>query len=365
MGERPILVVRHGAGRGRSVKTLEEALERLAGARPAVAAAVRFHDTGSAAPPSLDGVRAVLFWLGDPLRERYPACFEEAQEVARQAQARGIRLVNPPEALSQTIKSRQAELWAKAGIPTPNHVPFADRDELQAKLAIFDGPILVKADQLHSQRGMWAFASGRAAIEGLDWSRIAYPGAIADLVDTREGFRRTRPHTVWGRFYHKKRCLVLGDAVSPRSVLFSTNPIVGLKTCTFRPPAGWRRFGYSLRADVRACIRADRAWWRSGGEAHDVMRRAARALDLDLCAIDYASTAAGGVVLWEANPFFDLPLRSHYFLPRSRGFEARYRGFFRVLGDYLEGLAARTRLTDPDRARRSNSARDQGAESQP
>jgi hypothetical protein len=42
----------------------------------------------------------------------------------------------------------------------------------------------------------------------------------------------------------------------------------------------------------------------------------------------------------EANPFFFLPVRRKYLLPRQRGFEARYRGFFRDLGDFLEELLA-------------------------
>jgi len=339
-GRGEILILRHGPGRGRDVETLEPALARLAGAKPHLLSAIRFHETGSSAAPALDGVRAVFFWLADPLRERYPACFEEAQEIALRARARGIRLVNPPETLSHTIKSEQAARWVEAGIPTPRHVTFADRAELESKLPEFDRGGLLKADLLHAQRGMWAFASGAEALRSLDQRKIVYPGAIAEFVDTRAGFGATRPGSVWSRYFHKKRVLVLGDVVSPRSVLFSENPIVGLKTCTFRPPEGWRRVGYSLHPTVRACIRADRAWWETGGEHHDVMRQAAKALGLDICGIDYASTADGGVVLWEANPFFKLPLRRSYFLPRQRGFEPRYRGFVRELGDFLEGLLA-------------------------
>ena len=333
-----VLIVRHGPGRGREVVTLEPALRRLAEAKPALARAIRFHETGSPAKPDLEGVRAIFFWLADPLRERYPECFQDAQEIALRAWALGIRLANPPEALSHTIKSEQARRWADAGIPTPRHVAFADRAELEAKLAEFDGPVLLKAELLHAQRGMWVFASAHEARRSLDQRKIAYPGAIADFVDTRAGFRTTLPDSLWSRFYHKKRVLVLGDLVSPRSMLFSGNPIVSLKTCTFRPPEGWRRVGFSLRPAVQACIRADREWWRTGGEHHDVMQRAARALALDVCGIDYASTADGGVVLWEANPFFYLPIRRSYYLPFQRGFEPRYRGFVRDLGDFLEAL---------------------------
>lgn len=333
-----ILIVRHGPGRGREVVTLEPALERLAETKPQLPGAIRFHDTGSEARPDLAGVRAVFFWLADPLRERYPDCFAEAEEIALRARTRGLRLANPPEALSHTIKSEQARRWAEAGIPTPRHVSFADREELEAKLAGFDGPVVLKSELLHAQRGMWVFGSASEARRSIDDRKIAYPGAIAEFVDTRAGFGALQPASVWSRFYHKKRVLVLGDRVSPRSALFSRQPIVSLKTCTFRPPAGWRRAGYSLRPAVRACIRADREWWQTGGEHHDMMRHAAKALGLDVCGIDYASTADGGVMLWEANPFFYLPLRRSYFLPWQRGFERRYRGFIRDLGDFLEGL---------------------------
>ncbi len=92
------------------------------------------HTTGSAAP-ALDGVAAVVFWLADPLRELYPDCFAEASHLAAEAEKRGIRVVNRPESLSNTIKSKQSELWQAAGIPCAPVATFGSLAELSLRLA--------------------------------------------------------------------------------------------------------------------------------------------------------------------------------------------------------------------------------------
>jgi hypothetical protein len=104
---------------------MEPVFEALARRSPALAARVRIHETGAPAP-SLDGVAAVVFWLADPLRERFPACFEEAVALAAEARRRGVPIVNPPESLSNTVKSRQARRWREAGFDT-HQAPPASR----------------------------------------------------------------------------------------------------------------------------------------------------------------------------------------------------------------------------------------------
>ena len=113
-----ILIVRHGKGRGRHRKYMRAALNHQRHNRPELFRRLIFHATGKPTP-SWDGVGAVVFWLGDPLREWYPACYQEAVRLADEARSRGARVVTPPEALSNSIKSTQARLWAEAGITTP------------------------------------------------------------------------------------------------------------------------------------------------------------------------------------------------------------------------------------------------------
>ena len=79
-----ILVVIHGAGRGRSVPTGDVFFSRLKVRDPELAARLRFHQTGTPAP-GLNGVALVVFWLGDPLRQKYPDCYADASAIAQPA----------------------------------------------------------------------------------------------------------------------------------------------------------------------------------------------------------------------------------------------------------------------------------------
>lgn len=334
-----LLIVGHGPGRGRPAGNLPRVIRDLAAAAPALRGAVRFHATGGGPPPDLAEVRAVVFWLADPLRELYPACFAEAVAIAERARAAGARLVNPPEALSNSIKSVQAALWTAAGLPTPPHRRFASRAELAALAAEPQGPLLVKADLLHSQAKMRLCRSA-AELRALADGDLALPGAVAPFVDTRAGYRTACPGSLWARYYHKKRAIVLGDIVHPRHVLFSADPIVGLKRATLyryaRLPGG--RWLLPFAPDARASIAADNAFWSGPPEEPALLRAACRALGLDMAGIDYATFADGRVVLWEANPYFYLYPAGRYPLARERRFAERYATIAEALRRFLEGL---------------------------
>ena len=111
-----LLIVQHGPGRGRLYDFRRHVLEWLEAEAPGLWPRIRLHETGGP-PPRLEGVRAVVFWLADPLRELYQADYAEAVVIADAVRASGGTLVNPPEALSNSIKSVQSRLWREAGIP--------------------------------------------------------------------------------------------------------------------------------------------------------------------------------------------------------------------------------------------------------
>ncbi len=340
MHDGTLMIVRHGGGRGRLPGYLQEALDHLAVSAPALHRRLRFHDT-SHPLPDLTDVRAVVFWLADPLRERYPDCFAHAAALADAARDRGIRLVNAPESLSNSIKSVQATRWQAADVPTPDLHRFADRDELAHLFTRGDYPLLLRCDVLHSQQGMRVVAD-RTAADRLLASTLVYPGALGPLVDTREGYRTSAPDSVWARYFHKKRAFVFGDVVTTNHLYFSSSPIVGLSGCTFSWYTGRirRRLGSLARifpAD-RACLAADQAFSAGEPEHPDVMRRAARALDLEFVAIDYSTFADGRVVLWEANPYFFLHRPGRGVLPRERDLEQRTRHVYDRIGMFFQSL---------------------------
>ncbi len=336
-----LLIVCHGPGRGRHPGYIAGVLDAIARHAPGLRDTIRVHATGGGKWPDLRDVRAVLFWLADPLRELYPDCFAEAVEIARRAREAGARLANPPEALSNSIKSVQAALWTAAGIPTPPHRRFETRAELDCLAGALSYPVLVKSDQLHSQARM-RFCRSAEGIRALPADALAMPGSVVPFVDTREGYRATRPGSIWARFYHKKRVIMLGDIVHPRHTLFSVSPIVGLKKSTIFPFASGegQRILQPGDSTVHACIEADNAFWSGEPEMPELMRAARRALGIDAAAIDYATRADGSVVLWEANPYFFLVSAGRYILPKERRFRERYRSFYVVLTRYLERLIA-------------------------
>lgn len=341
-----LLIVRHGPGRGRLPGYLAPALKRLAELDPAALAGVRFHETGSGAPCDLAGVAAVVFWLADPLREMYPECFAEAAAIEARACDRGLRVVNPPSALSNSIKSVQARLWTAAGIPTPACIPFGSRGELGRAVAQIGFPILLKSDVLHAQERM-VFCASPAELEALPDASLPAPGVVSPFVDTRAGWDGVRPGTPWARSYHKKRLIVFGDALQARNVFFSDGPIVGLSTSSiwrYRPREGRpsRPGLFGLRARERAELAIDLAYFRTGAcDAPDVMHRAMEVLGFGFAAIDYSVFADGRVVLWEANPYHYVPGPRSYVLPEQRHFQERYDGFCRALGAFFARLQMR------------------------
>jgi hypothetical protein len=302
-------------------------------------ARLRVHETGSPLP-NRARARAVMFWLADPLRELYPACFEEAAAIAARARTVGARVVNAPEALSHTIKSVQAGLWREAGIPCAPALTFSSPSELERVLAATSYPAIVRPDLLHSQRDA-RLCNTAAEARAVPVTDRLIPGVVIPFIDTREGYRRAQPGTVWARFFHKKRALVFGDDVLPNHVFFSSDPICGLRHSRFGRYLGrHRRWSWWAHIDAtdRAALAVDDAFWRAEAEHADLMRRAARALSLEFLAIDYSTTADGDAILWEANPYFDMPRPENGALPRERHLAERIGGFERGIGRFLASL---------------------------
>jgi hypothetical protein len=361
-----ILVVRHGHGRGRLPNYLQWALDDIARRRPRLASRFRFHHTGGP-PPDLDGVRAVVFWLADPLRERYPQCYAEAARIRDEARAQGMRIINDPDALSNTIKSVQARKWRAAGVSTPRHHPFTTRHQLKEALRTVPFPVVLRADQLHALEGMRVCTTPDDVL-ALPDEAIRYPGALAEFVDVRSGYEATGQRSVWSQLFHKKRQFVFGHVTRTSHLFFSAEPLVASHTCTFRlasqqvsrwqravarlakrlPQASTRRWKVIIAESPSSrvefdlfedALREDVRYWETRSEDADVMRAAMNALGLDFAALDYSSLADGSVVLWEANPHFNLPSARQRMLPRERRTSERLRSYGDAIAEFLASLA--------------------------
>ena len=168
-----LLIVRHGPGRGRGRSFGAPMLDYLENNRSELWTRIVRWETGNPLP-DLDGVHAVLFWLADPLRELYPDCFEQAMLLEAEARLRGVRTINPPQALSNTIKSVQSSRWQAAGIPAARCSAFRDHHEYEACLREAEFPAIVRPDLLHSQADTHFFRT-REAAKRLDRSALTFP----------------------------------------------------------------------------------------------------------------------------------------------------------------------------------------------
>ena len=338
-----ILIVVHGPGRGRNVPTGEVFLERLQATDPDFAARFRIHETGSGTA-DLTGVDLVLFWLGDPLREKYPACFLEAMDIAAAARSADIRILNSPEALSNTTKTRQSAIWHKEGVPSAR-ARIVNKPENLAKVCkALGGTCIVRSDVEHAQRDVRIVrteADVRRAAESCE-----FPVAVIQKFDIRGEYRAAgaEPSSLFRRYHHKARAFVFGDAVMPSHLFFASGPVVGLSNCLLKREARPRRrmahrLGYNRKL-FNDMIREDQAYFESDPLYARTLAQGVRALGLDFAAVDYSIRPDGSVVLWEANPFFWLPRGEESVLSEERGAVERVNQSLDWMAHHLRLAAA-------------------------
>ena len=103
----------------------------------------------------------MIFWLAGPLNN-HPACYEDAVRIANEARARDLTVINPPEALYNLSKTRQAQLWQEAGIAVrrSRHSRLAT---LKAASTVLSFPLMLRADAHIARPAPPSSGSKRAA----------------------------------------------------------------------------------------------------------------------------------------------------------------------------------------------------------
>jgi hypothetical protein len=358
LGSGKILLARHGKGRGgiplrASGRNVARAM--LTGARltrpriwDQLLRYLEVHDrellsrivlweTGEPMP-DLSAIRAVVFRLQDPLKERFPDCFRDASALADRSRRAEIRIVNPPEALSNSIKSTQSRLWQEHDIPTPEALPFGNLEEMQSVADHVSFPVFIRSEQQHAQHKMLQVAS-RGDINKISRDQVMFPGCLSHFIDTRESYRREYPSSEFANFFHKKRVWVVGDRVQRSHLFFGDSPIVGASSSTFshyRSLNPVTRMRGRLRCRRHAQIDYD--FFQESEPDADLFVRATKALGLDIAAIDYSSFADGSHVLWEANPRFALEQWPIDLLGSQRHTKERYAALYEVLYEFIHSL---------------------------
>lgn len=331
-----LLIIIHGEGRGRPIWVMDAMLGHTRSVRPDIAARLRVHRTG-APPPSLDSVAVILFYLADPLAAFFPDCYAEARALADEATARGIRVLNDPDALSRTQKSRQTNLWRAAGIRCADSHAFGSAEELRALIDRLVWPQILRDDAHHAQTSCIVCHSREEALAALP--RMTYPGVALDFIDTRDAAGGKRD-PLYARYFHKKRSFVFGPVVRNNHVFFSESPIVGQSSSTFIAETHWKR--RALRAigvrnqELDQALAEDFNYFAAAPEAREQMIHATQVLGLSMAALDYSVAADGSIVFWEANPYFSLPtLTSQKLLPKERRWSERIDTFYDAFVEWM------------------------------
>jgi hypothetical protein len=339
-----LMLVRHGPGRGPAIRLrayrpryFDPLLKDFALREPELRSHICVWETGTPLP-DLEDVRAILFLLQDPTRECFPECYADGMRLASQAKTRGIRLVNPPNILSNSIKSTQASLWQAAGMPVPRQFAFKNREEFEQAVSETTFPAILRSDVLHAQVGMVFCDTPEEAVAAAN-RNLPLPGTLSEFVDTRNDFRNLMPGTVWADFYHKKRAFVFGNRVRTNHTFFGTHPIVGSLSCSFdhyRSLNPWRR--WKANRACRKHIELDLEYFRKGTENEKELVAAANALGMEFAAIDYSSKANGDIVLWEANPHFCIHAWPFQVLARPRKLADRMLAFHDSMAYFFKEL---------------------------
>lgn len=340
MGESSILIVRHGEGRGRGANPnyMHRTLDYLQLKRPDLHQRLVFHYTGNPAP-SLAGIGAIVFWLKNPLRVHYPACYDDAIWIAEEARKESIPLINPPDALADFNKSGQGRLWRAAAIPTPEVERFETLESLRKAAERLAFPVVLRADEQHSQKATYVVRD-RGELLKLGGTDLIFPCAVSTFIDIRSGYRDAAPRSAYARLFHKKRLIVANGVIRTKHIMFSSSPIVGAKTSIYNKAARLGRFEapFLLWPLHRECIARDLAYWQQGEEHTALMLKACDTLGLKFAALDYSDMSDGTPVLWEANPLFGLPKFQKIMLPRRRRAAERVLSYHEAIGMFLGEL---------------------------
>lgn len=273
----------------------------------------------------LGDVALFVPWLQDPLREEYPRTFRAAREIERRCAERGIPVVNPVATLSQSIKSRAAEVIRRTGLRTPRMVPISDPASFARDQGGLEPPFFIREDRVHG--GPMILVRDLDDLAGAHIERLANPVAV-EFIDVRspDGLHR------------KWRYLAIGERGVPRHLVASRNWVVHAPDRV-------------LDADTRAaelaytCSRVD--------PNHEALQRARRALGFDFVAFDYSYDREGRIVVWEPNPFPSLVAR--YNLERADlryqfpAIERVYRALLQFLLERADGSTFFTRSSHAPR----------------
>lgn len=343
-----VLIVRHGPGRGRLTGYCEHVLDWLRVERPELANRVRVHETG-AGPAALDDVRAVFFWLADPLVD-YPDCYAEAIAIQEEAERRSLPVINRPTVLATYGKHFQAKRFLAADIPTPQAVSVDNVTDLADSVDRLGLPLLVRGARSFGLQGTLIVRS-RRQIASLKQEDLPEDAIVTGFVDVRGPQAGYPTKDLWTRYYHRKRVLLIGDQCVPDSLYLGKDPLLQQSSSLYGDYHSWqarmRPYGWFGKQAIRLirrnmglqrAVELESEFTTAPVVAGDLFKKAGASLGLEFLAFDFASLPGGNIVIWEANPYPHIPSARGNILPRTRNTQRKVRNVYLAFSRCFESL---------------------------
>lgn len=336
--QKRILIVTEGRTINRPTEVSEQMVAHTRKVRPEVGALIDIHYTGTPVA-DLTAYGVVLFRLADPPKALFPDIYADAIEIADACAQAGVPILQHPDALNNTQKSTQSEIWQAHGIRSAKSIAIPSRAALDGVLKDLPYPCILRPDLGHGKDRTYVCQDEAALLSYAD--KVEFPAVALEYFDIKHTGSDAGPY---GHYYHKKRSMVFGDIVMNSYVYFSEARIIRRRTSLFTPHAKTStRLLYHLgigRAAFDSILQADLDYFHAPPEAPDLMTGAMRALGLEIAALDYSVGRDGEIVFWEANPHFVLPSPAPLeLLPKLRQLDDRTTAIYDGFATWMATLA--------------------------
>lgn len=199
-----------------------------------------------------------------------------------EARRRGLPVVSTVEN-AHSLHSFYLGRWAELGVSCARFQHFASFEDITD----LQYPLVLRRDGMHRGSGMYLVRTPEEARRTIETQRDlalrTYPDAKGMLpLNMAIEFVETERS---GMYYHKFRSYVVGDQVIPAHFMRSRSAFVNYKDAAL-----W----------AQTCSMDET--FRLEGEPHpERLLTAARAVGLDVIALDYSRLADGSYVFWEGN----------------------------------------------------------------
>jgi hypothetical protein len=252
-----------------------------------------------------------VMWLPDPVQQWSASAYRQAGEVARQCETQRVPVINSVDRLSNATKLEGARRISSVGIRVPRMVRIEDPKQFRLNCCGIEPPLIVREDWGHNRLMIKVDSLEEARALNLSWFERPLAVQYIDVADRHGVFR-------------KYRYVAVGE--------------IGI-SLSVHAQLDWETRGTNT-LDTRELIAEEEAYVNRPNEHDEAFQRARRALDLDYVAFDYGYDHDGHPIVWEANPFPLIHLK-------SGGHAARRDAYVRVIQALLRLYLTRGDLPVP------------------